>query len=124
MEGHTTVTEVADDGEPKSPAGVKTTFVNQIGALVRENIPIKYKLGKRTTKDDNEEDIILVSEKAMSWTEIQQHYFFPEDRVDRVMKWALKKMAIQFQTFKKKLVNDFVSKGLTPDFEKHYKKQR
>jgi len=36
----------------------------------------------------------------------------------------MKKMAIAFQTFKKNLNKDYVKKGLTPDFEKDFKKQR
>jgi hypothetical protein len=36
----------------------------------------------------------------------------------------MKKMAIAFQTFKKNLNKDYVKKGLTPDFENNYKKQR
>jgi hypothetical protein len=41
----------------------------------------------------------------------------------RYMKF-MKKMAIAFQTFKKNLNKDYVKKGLTPDFENNYKKQR
>ena len=36
----------------------------------------------------------------------------------------MKKMAIAFQTFKKNLNKDFIKKGLMPDFEKHFQKQR
>ena len=36
----------------------------------------------------------------------------------------MKKMAIAFQTFKKNLNKDYVKKGLTPDLEKDFKKQR
>jgi hypothetical protein len=44
MEGHTNITEVHPDSEPKAPKGVKTTLVNQYGHYVRENIPMSYKL--------------------------------------------------------------------------------
>ena len=35
----------------------------------------------------------------------------------------MKKMAIAFQTFKKNLNKHYIKKGLTPDFEKMFKKQ-
>ena len=42
----------------------------------------------------------------------------PEDKAieKKVKAWALKKMAIQFKDFKKRLNLDYVEKGLTPDF--------
>ena len=36
----------------------------------------------------------------------------------------MKKMAIAFQAFMKNLNKDFRKKGLVPDFEKHFQKQR
>ena len=47
----------------------------------------------------------------------------PPGKADQVKGWAFKKMAIQFGSFKKKLVANFVNKGLTPDFDKVWKKQ-
>jgi hypothetical protein len=35
---------------------------------------------------------------------------------EKVKEWALKKMATQFQSFKKRLSNDFIKKGRTPEF--------
>ncbi|KAK1631113.1 hypothetical protein QYE76_005428 [Lolium multiflorum] len=40
----------------------------------------------------------------------------------RVKKWALKKMATQFNDYKKKLDNSFVKKKKTPDFKGPYEK--
>ncbi|KAK1603779.1 hypothetical protein QYE76_027452 [Lolium multiflorum] len=40
----------------------------------------------------------------------------------RVKKWALKKMAVQFNDYKKKLDSFFVKKGKTPDFKGPYEK--
>ncbi|KAK1626000.1 hypothetical protein QYE76_000315 [Lolium multiflorum] len=40
----------------------------------------------------------------------------------RVKKWALKKMAVQFNDYKKKLDNFFVKKNKTPDFNGPYEK--
>ena len=47
-----------------------------------------------------------------------------EDLRKLVKSWALKKMATQFQTWKKKLYNEFVKKNLTLDFSQNspYKK--
>ena len=36
----------------------------------------------------------------------------------------MKKMAIAFQIFKRKLSKDYVKKNLTPDFEQNFKNQR
>jgi hypothetical protein len=36
--------------------------------------------------------------------------------MSKVKEWALKKMATQFQAFKKRLYNDYIKKERTPDF--------
>ena len=64
MIGCTTITEIDKaTGEPLAPGKIKTTFVNRLGYLVRESIPIKYKLWKRNKVSDRPEDIVLESEK-------------------------------------------------------------
>ena len=65
MEGHTTITSLYPDGEPKSPKGAKTTVVNQCGYYVRENIPISFKLWKKNKATDSDDDIIPDTEKEM-----------------------------------------------------------
>ena len=65
MEGRTTITSLHPDGEPKSPKGVKMTVVNQCGCYVRENIPISFKLWKKTKSTDNDADIVPEIEKQM-----------------------------------------------------------
>ena len=52
-------------GEPLAPDKIKTTFVNQLGYLVRESVPIKYKLWKRNKVSDRLEDIVPDSEKDL-----------------------------------------------------------
>lgn len=125
MVGCTTITEINEaTGEPLAPGQIKTTFVNQLGYLVRESVPIKYKLWKRNKVSDRPEDIVPDSEKDLLWKEVSLHFNFPPGKADKVKGWAFKKMAIQFGSFKKKLVANFVNKGLTPDFDKVWKKQR
>ena len=51
------------DGEPKAPIGTKMKFVNQCGYLVRESIPIKYKLWKKNKKN-NDNPVDIVPEKG------------------------------------------------------------
>ena len=118
MEGRTTITSLHPDGEPKSPKGVKTTVVNQCRCYVRENIPISFKLWKKTKSTDNDDEIVPDIEKEMLWADVKRHFSFPEDKEEIFKDWVMKKMAIAFQTFKKNLNKDYVKKGLTPDFEK------
>ena len=62
------------------------------------------------------------SEKDLLWKEVLLHFNFPPGKTDKVKGCAFKKMAIQFGSFKKKLVANFVNKGLTPNFDKVWKK--
>ena len=65
------VTAVKSDGEPSEPPRIKTMYVNQLGYLVRENIPIKYKLWKAPKKNDdpnvNVQHIVPETKKEMLW---------------------------------------------------------
>ena len=71
MIGCTTITEIDEaTGEPLAPGKIKTTFVNQLGYLVRESVPIKYKLWKRNKVSDRPEDIVPDSEKDLLWKEV------------------------------------------------------
>jgi hypothetical protein len=37
------ITEVSELGQPVAPKKVKDKFVSQCGAIVRDNVPIKYR---------------------------------------------------------------------------------
>jgi hypothetical protein len=73
---------------------------------------------------DNDADIIPDMEKEMLWREVKLHFNFPKDKKEVLKDWFMKNMAISLQMFKKNLNKDYVKKGLTPDFENNYKKQR
>ena len=73
---------------------------------------------------DIDANIIPKIEKEMLWADVKQHFTFLEDKEQLFKDWVMKKVAIAFQTFKKKLNKDYVKKGLTPDFEKNFKNQR
>ena len=139
MEDHErfTITEIAEDGEPIAPAAHARKFVSQCGVLVRDSIPITTQEWKKTKTEgvtyvDKRSKITLFRKLLVNFT-------LPEpdeddrnnDRLDpedpeltivqrRVKKWALSKMATQFNNYKKKLDRDFVQKEKTPVFTGHY----
>ena len=96
MEGHTIITPLHPDDEPKSLKGVKTTVVNQCGCYVRDHIPISFKLWKKSK----------ATEKEMLWVDVKRHFSFSEDKEQLFKDWVMKKTAIAFQTFKKNLNKD------------------
>ena len=57
--------------EPMSPKGAKTTFVNQCGYYVHENIPISFKLWKKSKATDNDNDTVPDTEKEMLWADVK-----------------------------------------------------
>jgi hypothetical protein len=69
MEGRTSITEVHLDGEPKAPKDVKKTLVNQYGYFVRQNIPISFKLWKKSKATNNDANVVPDIEKEMLWRE-------------------------------------------------------
>ena len=71
MEGHTIITLLHPDGEPKSLKGIKTIVVNQCGCYVRENIPISFKLWKKSERINNDADIAPDTEKEMLWADVK-----------------------------------------------------
>ena len=71
MEGHTTITSLYPDGEPKSRKGAKTTVVNQCGYYVCENIPISFRLWKKIKATDSDDYIIPEIEKEMLWADVK-----------------------------------------------------
>jgi len=80
MEGHTIITSLHPDGEPKSPKGVKTMVVNQCGCYVRDHILISFKLWKKSKATDINADIVPETEKEMLWAYVKRHFSSPEDK--------------------------------------------
>ena len=46
LEGRYIITEVAPDGKPIAPEGATKKYVRQCGCLVRNHIPISFRLWK------------------------------------------------------------------------------
>ena len=77
--------------------------MNQCGCYVRDHIPISFKLWKKSKSTDIDADVVPETEKEMLWADVKWHFTFPEDKEQLFKDWVMKKMAIAFQTFKKKI---------------------
>lgn len=116
------IDQIRADGEPIAPAKHAKIFVRQCGVVVRDNVPITVQEWHKTKVDG----VSYVDDqtKEMLWTKLMVNFTLPpevdpeDNAIERKVKaWALKKMAVQFKDFKKRLNLDYVEKGLTPDFK-------
>jgi hypothetical protein len=86
--------------------------VSQCGAIVRDNVPIKYREWKGKPSNPY---VVLDSVKDQLWNDVLKHFALPEGVDANLVKgWTLVKMATQFQNFKKKLTRDFIKNNRTP----------
>lgn len=125
MSGRIIITAIDEEGAPSAPTYARTKFVNQVGYIVRENIPISFKAWKKA-KDLEPADVVPEQEKQLCWEQLMSHFTLPAGQgiEEKVKQFALKKMAIAFQTFKKNLKRDYIKKGTPPDFENKFQKLR
>ena len=111
------ITRVAEDGTPVSPKSVATTFTNFCGSVVRDNVPINIQRWRK--QGPNDQSFVPDRQKEMLWTEVKEQFRLPEGTDEQKVKaFALKKMAEQLRSYRKRMHNEFVKKGTTPDFEK------
>ena len=128
-------------GEP-APNDVKKKFVKACGVVVRDHIPITV----REWLKPKAKGISYVGDTAKEnlLKKVMTHFTLPALEVDpdeeepseeemnkrkkaveeKLMEWALKKMADQFRAWKKRLNMQFVEKDKTPDFDNGYEKIR
>ena len=124
LEGRFIISEFnVDTGEPGGPN--KTKSVHHCGYLVWDRLPISTREWKKKT---NAPHISFVSDhdKTLIWKDVLVHFTLQTDGYDdiidgdelkeRVRDWAMKKMATQFQTWKKHLYTTYVKKNIAPDF--------
>ena len=105
-----------DTGEPLGPNAKK--FVYQCGYLVRDRLPISAREWKQK-KDAPHISFVSDRDKNLLWNDLLSHFTLEtadDDLKELVKKWAMKKMATQFQNWKKRLYNDFIKKSDTPNF--------
>ena len=110
MEGRQVVTEVDAEGCPSAPEDASTKFVNQCGVIVRARISITTRLWK-SSKPEEQQYAVPAHQKKMLWTELKDMFTLPEGADQKlVKKCALKKMALAFASFKKKLYTNYIKK--------------
>jgi hypothetical protein len=90
--------------------------VSQCEAIVRDNVPIKYREWKGKPSNPY---VVPDSVKDQLWNDVLKHFALPEGVDPNLVKgWTLMKMATQFQNFKKKLTRDFIKNNRTPNWDK------
>ena len=91
-------------GEPVAPKSHADKFTRQCGVIVRDQIPIST---QEWHKPKEGRLVSFVDERAKNrlWDTLISHFTLPEClpecEVEKVKQAALRKMAIQFQTWKK-----------------------
>src|SRR6185312_2380076 len=107
LEGRFIITEVAPDGEPIAPAEAAKKYIRQCGCLVRDHIPISFRLWKAYNPSE-QRDAVPEREKKWLWQELKKSFTVPAESAKR---WTLSKMAEQLQTFKKNLTRSYIKKA-------------
>jgi hypothetical protein len=105
------------EGCPCAPKEVGKRFTTQCGVVVRAHVSITTRLWKMKNPDE-ERYAVPPNQKEMLWRELKDMLTLPEG-VDKelVKKCALKKMALAFSTFKKKLFGNYIKKDKEPDWD-------
>ena len=62
LEGHFIIMEVGPDGEPITPEAAAKKFIRQSGCIVKDHIPIIFRLWK-TSNPTEERDVVPEREK-------------------------------------------------------------
>nr|AAV43860.1 putative polyprotein [Oryza sativa Japonica Group] len=117
LEGRHIITEVEEDGHPSAPAEAAKNYVRHSGWVVRDNVPVSTVYWRRTRACGDHESFVPDSEKEMLWTTMLETFTLPAGTEDKVKRWTLKKMAEQFQSFKRDLYQKYILKGQTPNFD-------
>jgi hypothetical protein len=117
MEGRQVITEVDAEGYPSAPEAASTKFVNQCGVIVQARILITTRLWK-SSKLEEQQHAVPPHQKEMLWTELKDMFTLSEE-VDQELlkKCALKKMALAFATFMKKLYTNYIKKDKEPNWD-------
>ena len=109
---------IKEDGEPKEPAENCRKFTNQAGVIVMDMLPISIAEWHKPKGDDGSVTYVDERSKDDLWNKLIVNFTLPPDLEDaekkKVKSWTLKKMATQFQSWKKKLWEKYENEE--PDF--------
>lgn len=121
MEGRYVITEI--DMATGKPLGEHANkFVNHCGFVVRDRIPISCREWHKKLLPDGQPDpsvsFVSDTDKDLLWRSIIEHFGIEgDDDTKRLVRdFAMKKMATQFQCWKKELYKNFVAKNTVPNF--------
>ena len=132
---HLPIDVVSLEGRPLEPKKNANTFIHQCGVVVRDNVPISIQEWQK----QKVEGVSYVRDKMKEvlWNKLIAHFTLPvfdtpqETKVcsDAVQHYSLKKMAKQFNNYKKRLSAQYLDKveedpEYTPDFTGTLKLQR
>src|SRR4029078_12223892 len=136
LEGRFIITEVGPDGEPIAPEAAAKKFIRQSGCeaaakkfirqsgcIVRDNIPISFRLWKASNPSE-ERDAVPEREKEWCWRELKKNFTVPAESEEICKRWTLSKMAEQLRSFKKILTKKYIKNGTTPVFTGELEKLR
>ena len=123
LEGQYIITEVASVGEPIAIEAAAKKFVRQSGCIVRDHIPISFRLWKAYNPSE-ERDAVPEREKEWCWRELKKNFTVPAESEEICKRWTLSKMAEQLQSFKKILTKKYIKTGTTPVFTGELEKLR
>ena len=92
LEGRFIITEVAPDGEPIAPEAAAKKYVRQCDCLVRNHIPISFRLWKANNPSE-QRDAVPEREKEWLWREQKKNFTVPTESEEAAKCWTLSKMA-------------------------------
>ena len=81
LEGRFIITEVGPDGEPIAPEATAKKFIRQSECIVRDHIPISFRLWKATNPSE-ERDVVPEREKEWCWRELKKNFTVPAESKD------------------------------------------
>ena len=113
-----TIEVISSNGQPSFPTKNANAFIRQCGVIVRDNIPINCREWKKPKKDQS---ATFVSDrlKEVCWKKLISFFTLPKyateeetkEKNESVKRFALSKMASQFNKFKNNLYRDYLKNG-------------